>query len=343
MRSVNAAREESDDLFAGTRMSFGDHIEELRMRLIRAILGFLVAMVVGLIIGKWVLDLIQAPVQSQLDAFYRERVQRERDKVKAEESQQADADSAGKEEGKEYDVFMDMKDGQGRRPVTMFIPKTRQREMILDNQDFEHVLNRPASLTSLTITEAFFTYFQVSIICGFVLASPWIFYQLWLFVAAGLYPHEKRYVYLYLPVSLALFLAGVFLCEFVALPIAVKYLLGFNEWLGVEPELRLSEWLSFAILMPVIFGLAFQTPVVMFFLERMGIVQVEVFTKHRRIAILLLAVAAAVLAPAGDIGSMMLLAIPMWTLYEVGILMCRYIPKPKQEIEEPDPEEMVEV
>jgi sec-independent protein translocase protein TatC len=343
MRSPNAAREESDDLFAGTRMSFGDHIEELRLRLVRAILGFLVAMVIGLIVGKYVLDFIQAPVQSQLDAFYRERVATQEQKLT--EKMQADqgpVDDASKAKATQLHVKIEF-EGERERQATLTIDPDNVNLFVLKSQEFERRISRPASLTSLTITEAFFTYFQVSILCGFVLASPWIFYQLWMFVAAGLYPHEKRYVYLYLPFSLFLFLGGVLLCEFIALPIAVKYLLGFNEWLGVEPELRLSEWLSFAILMPVIFGVAFQTPIVMFFLERMGIVRVELFTKHRRIAILLLAIAAAVLAPAGDLGSMMLLAIPMVGLYEIGILMCRYIPKPPQEIEEPDPEEMVEV
>jgi sec-independent protein translocase protein TatC len=343
MRSVNAAREESDDLFSHTRMSFGDHIEELRLRLIRAILGFLVAMVIGLIVGKNVLDFIQAPVKSQLEDFYKERVEAQRQKLDAEkqakEGQVSDADKA---KAKQYSVMINI-DGTGERPATVtFLPDELQK-WVLDQQEFERRVNRPASLTSLTITEAFFTYFQVSIFCGFVLSSPWIFYQLWMFVAAGLYPQEKRYVYLYLPVSLVLFLGGVLLCEFFALPFAVKYLLGFNEWLGVEPELRLSEWLSFAILMPVVFGLAFQTPIIMFFLERMGIVQVEVYIKHWRIAVMLLAVGAAFIAPAADLGSMMLLAIPMCALYVVGILMCKFIPKPAQEIEEPDPEEMVEV
>ena len=123
----------------------------------------------------------------------------------------------------------------------------------------------------------------------------------------------------------------------------MSYLLGYYEWLDVEPELRLSEWLSFAVMMPLIFGAAFQTPLIMLFLERLGIVDIEVYTKNRRLAIFILAIAAALLAAAPDALNMMLLAVPLWALYEFGILLCRFAPKPAQELEEPDPEEMVEV
>src|SRR5436309_1844268 len=75
-------------------------------------------------------------------------------------------------------------------------------------------LAQPPRLSSLSVTEVFMVYLKVSMYTGFVIASPWIFYQLWMFVAAGLYPHEKRYIHLYLPVSLGLFLAGVCLCQF---------------------------------------------------------------------------------------------------------------------------------
>ena len=170
---------------------------------------------------------------------------------------------------------------------------------------------------------------KVSVYCGIVLASPWIFYQMWMFVAAGLYPHEKKYVHVYLPFSLFLFLCGVALCEFLVLPIGLHYLLGFNEWMGIQPELRLSDWLSFAIMMPLIFGAAFQTPLIMFFMERLGIVDVSFYQRHRRIAIFVLALAAALLAVSPDPLSMMAMAIPLWALYELGILLCKLSPKPE--------------
>jgi sec-independent protein translocase protein TatC len=325
------------DPFAPTRMSLGDHIEELRTRLIRALLGFLAAMGVGLCLGQPLLQFIQAPVQGELNRYYAERDEDQRKRAADEERKAREAAAASGQPYqaplKTYDVLFDVHDGNGPRPASISF---YSNDMPLG------VLIRPPSLISLTLTEPFMTYFQVSMYCGAVLASPWIFYQLWMFVAAGLYRHEKKYVYLYLPLSLALFLGGVFLCEFVALPLGVHYLLSFNAWLGVEPELRLTDWLSFAVMMPLIFGVAFQTPLVMLFLERLGIVRVEAYTKNRRMAVFILAVVAALLAAAPDAVSMLMLALPMWGLYELGILLCRWAPRPKQEIEEPDIHEMVE-
>src|SRR5205807_815567 len=112
-------------------------------------------------------------------------------------------------------------------------------------------VGRRPTLSTLSIQEAFMVYFKVCIVAGLVLASPWIFYQIWSFVAAGLYPHEKRYVNVFLPVSLGLFLVGVLVCQFLVIPKAIEALLFFNEWMNMEPDLRLNEWLTFAIMMPL--------------------------------------------------------------------------------------------
>jgi sec-independent protein translocase protein TatC len=108
----------------------------------------------------------------------------------------------------------------------------------------------------------------------------------------------------------------------VVLPVSVRYLLSFHEWLGYEPDLRLSEWLGFALFLPLVFGLAFQTPLVMFVLDRLGIVDADVYRRNRRLAVFLLFVAAAVLTVTPDMVGMLSLALPLWLLYEAGILLC---------------------
>ena len=124
------------------------------------------------------------------------------------------------------------------------------------------------SLVSLAPLETLTIFFMVCLVAGLVIASPWVFYQIWAFVAAGLYRHERSYVTKYLPFSLGLFLAGVFLCFLFVLPITLKFLLQFNVWLGVAPTLRLSDWMGFATILPLVFGISFQTPLVMLFLEQ---------------------------------------------------------------------------
>ena len=199
-------------------------------------------------------------------------------------------------------------------------------------------------LSTLNVQEAFVVFFKVCIVTGFVLASPWVFFQIWSFVAAGLYPHEKRYVNVFLPFSLGLFLVGVLVCEFLVMPKAIEALLWFNEWLGMEPDLRLNEWLGFAVWMPVIFGLSFQTPLVMLFLERIGLFNVEAFRGKRRIVWFLMAIFAAIITPSTDAFSMLFLWLPMCLLYELGILLCLLSPRqPPLEVEVPEPEDMVEV
>src|SRR5262249_21338165 len=176
-------------------------------------------------------------------------------------------------------------------------------------------------LVSLAPLETITIFFMVGLVSGLVLASPWVFYQAWAFVAAGLYRHERRYVERYLPFSLGLFLSGVFLCFFFVLPVTLTFLLQFNVYLGVAPTLRLSEWMSFATLLPLIFGIAFQTPLVMLFLERINIFTIEDFRAKRKMAILIITIVAAVLTPGQDPISMLLLACPMIMLYELGILL----------------------
>ena len=192
-------------------------------------------------------------------------------------------------------------------------------EMIATTE--ESTVQSDQGLISLHPLETPMIFFMVCLVAGLVLASPWVFYQAWAFVAAGLYRHERRYVKKYLPFSLGLFLTGVFLCFFFVLPITLQFLLQFNVWLGVSATYRLSDWMGFATILPLVFGVAFQTPLVMLFLERIHIFTVDDFRAKRKIAILIMTIVAAVLTPGQDPFSMLLLAVPMILLYELGILL----------------------
>src|SRR5262249_22141843 len=154
---------------------------------------------------------------------------------------------------------------------------------------------------------------------------------------------EKRYVHLFLPLSLGLFLAGAALCQFVVLPVGIYYLLSFNEWLNIEPDLRFSEWLGFAIWTPVLFGISFQTPLVVYFLGDIGVFTVDTYRNYRRIAIFVMFVLGAFLSVSPDPFSMVCMALPMCLLYELGIMLCRMNPKRPIDLDVEEPEETVEV
>jgi sec-independent protein translocase protein TatC len=197
--------------------------------------------------------------------------------------------------------------------------------LIYEQADWIEGLNRYAerrrALISLAPLETFMIYFMVCLVTGLVIASPWVFYQIWAFIGAGLYRHERYYVMKFLPFSLGLFLGGVLLCFFYVLPFTLHFLLEFNVWLGIEPTLRITDWISFATILPLIFGVSFQTPLVMMILERIGIFTVDDYKSKRRMAILVIVVASAAITPTGDPVTMGLLAVPMYALYELGIYM----------------------
>ena len=190
------------------------------------------------------------------------------------------------------------------------------------------------SPVTLNVQEAFMIYMKASVVAGIVFSSPWVFYQLWSFVAAGLYPHEKRYIHIFLQISLGLFLAGASLAFFFVFEPVLTFLFSFNRWLNIDPTPRISEWLSFVLMLPLGFGISFQLPLVMLFAERIGIITVETYLSKWRIAVFAIFVIAAVLTPA-DPWSMVLMAIPLTFLYYIGVLLCKHMPRGKNPFDEP--------
>lgn len=178
----------------------------------------------------------------------------------------------------------------------------------------------------LDAQEGFMIYLKAALLTGVVLASPWVFYQVWVFVAAGLYPHEKNQVFIYLPISFLLFLAGASLAfSFVFEPV-LNFLFQFNQVLNAEFDPRIGAWLSFVLILPLGFGISFQLPLVMLLMNRLGFVTVELYIQQWRMAILIIFVVAMVLTPADPV-SMLLMAIPLCGLYVLGIGMCQWMPK----------------
>jgi len=275
---------------------------------------------------------MEAPAKDALDAFYKQEYEKK--------SKQAEVDGTATPllqatipadafvaELKKIAPDLKLPESETLKGTTMSLPLSFFAAGFIKATK-EAVVQIDQSLVSLAPLETITIWFMVALVSGLVLASPWVFYQGWAFIAAGLYRHERRYVTKYLPFSLGLFLAGVFLCFFFVLPITLTFLLQFNVYLGVAPTLRLSEWMGFATLLPLIFGLAFQTPLIMLLLERINIFTVDDYKSKRKMAIMVIAVAAAILTPGQDPFSMMLLAGPMILLYELGIYMIGWGKRP---------------
>ena len=292
------------DLFAEessmVSMSFGDHIEELRARLILALLGLMVGVVLtfipGVNLGQRIMKKMQEPAQKALDAFYSERA-----KVRSEEARKHDSTTLPVQAIIPAESFVDELRKLAPKLDLPSAEELKDKVVRLrfkyDQSDLINVLpgvTEPKSaLISLAPLETMTIFFMVCVVAGLVIASPWVFYQIWEFVGAGLYRHERHYVTKFLPLSLGLFLTGVFLCFFGVLPITLSFLLEFNVWLGIEPTLRLVDWMSFATILPLVFGVCFQTPLIMVFLERINIFTADDYRAKRKIAILIIVVAGA--------------------------------------------------
>lgn len=241
-------------------------------------------------------------------------------------------------------------------------------------------------LISTAPFETFNTYFKVSLIASVLIGAPWILYQLWLFIAPGLYDRERRFVYFLLPLSFVLTMAGVAFFYYVILPIILHFLITFqagvgtsgpaakpipegivlptlpvfnydptgapegslylNEELqqlrvvlkdgkvlsmpltlgtGVRPDYRVSETVSMMLLLSLAFAVGFQMPVVVLVLGWARIVSIEFLTKNRKYALFFCSIVAALLTPA-DPFSMLLMMVPLYGLYELGILLLRWFP-----------------
>lgn len=337
-----------EDIFKDSTMTFGEHLEELRVCLFRAVAGLVLGLVVGLAVGRYVVEFIQTPLTNALTRYYQEDTLERVDKELAgldtgerpspyvpeqiEELVQEDSLLAEKIYLDPVAVLDQLKALYPERFGQVDLPP-RDSEKPLRTSDLIHVfLWRPAkddprvSAKSLSAHEPFMIYLKASLLVGAVLAGPWIFYQIWTFVAAGLYPHEKRYVNVYLPFSIGLFLLGVGVAFFLVFEPVLHFLFTFNRYLGISPEPRITEWLGFVLMLPLGFGVAFQLPLVMLFLERIGVFTVKAYLAYWRVAILVIFVIAAILTPP-DPWSMSLLAMPLSLLYFGGVLLCKLMPK----------------
>jgi Tat protein translocase TatC len=205
-------------------------------------------------------------------------------------------------------------------------------------------LGQQPRMIYLSPTEGFFTWLKLALVASVIVASPLMAREIWGFIAAGLYPHERKYVEIFGPISFALFLAGVAFLYFAVMPVALTFLFDFGKfsWIPgfedpgqvVENLPQVSEYLSLYIMMSLIMGVVFQLPLVMLFFMATGILSPKFFGKYRRHFIVGAVAVLAIVSPTGDAATLILISLPVVLLYEVGILMGRMVGKKKREAAE---------
>jgi len=285
----------AEDSLEHTRMSLGEHLEELRKRVFRSVLA--VAIAFG--IAWWQ----QEPLQDWvLSPWHRAMAQ-----INADLVQKAEAKLVEHPELKRTDLF-----------VTDDPSDTTLREQI------------DPRLNAFGIGDMFFFALNIAIYVALFAAGPFVLWQLWQFVAAGLYRHEKRLVRIYFPFSVALFLAGVAFCFYLVVPVGMYFLATTVSFERARQTLGLDNYFSFVSTMCLAMGLVFQLPIVMIFASRIGVVDPRTYSKYRGYFLVGALFVAAILTPGPDAYSQVLMTVPMLVLYEIGALIARFTAKPRR-------------
>ncbi len=251
--------EDDDEEDDGQRkMTLIEHLEELRTRIIRALIGLAVGMGIALILSQPAIQIINEP-------FY-------------------------KAVGKKSLVTTDMMD-----PFTL--------------------------------------YMRITLYMGVLIAAPWIFYQIWMFIAAGLYKHERKYVVYAVPFSAGLFITGALFFLLYISPMLLGAFNIFNQWMGVEMMVTLDNHVTFMTNMMMVFGFCFQLPIAVLLLGKMGLVTVKSLGRYRKFVIVAILILAALVTSPSPLDQIAL-AIPMWMLYEVGVLLVYFLVERKRRAED---------
>ena len=181
------------------------------------------------------------------------------------------------------------------------------------------------------VTGSFFVPMKVTMLVAFIIALPVVMYQLWAFIAPGLYLHERKLIMPLVVSSYSLFIIGMAFAYFLVFPTVFKFMASYNAPLGAEMSTDIDNYLSFAMTTFLAFGITFEVPVVVVVLVRMGMVPLVKLKEIRPYVIVGAFVISAIVTPP-DVLSQLLLAVPMTLLYELGLLVARfYVPKPSED------------
>ncbi len=179
--------------------------------------------------------------------------------------------------------------------------------------------------------EPLMVYLKVALYGGIFAAVPWVLYQLWQFIAPGLYKREKKVVIPFLVSGTLLFYGGAGFCYRIIMPAAFPAMAAIANDASLSPVLTMSEQLSLVLAMLLGFGVVFELPVVIAFLSMIGVVHWQTLAKYRRVAVIVNVAVAAIITPTGDPLNLALMAVPMVLFYEIGIVLARILGKKRPE------------
>lgn len=349
LRALSTNSGEEEEL--GGQMSFLEHLDELRRRLIRCFIFILIAGTASWFFSARIYDFLAAPVERALAEAQRRQVPIA--------GQTGTETIAGLNALKENDsgryVFAEettlgnslipagasvtarvFKDAEGKLALftdealfagTTVIPKGVRLPADLTAAPTESFSGVNDKLIVTTALEPFSLWIKVSLYAAICLSVPFLLFQVWGFVAPGLYPHERGYVTPFITLSSISFVLGAAFAYYVIFPPAAKYLLGLGS--DFRLLLKANDYFDFIILIMLGMGVVFQMPAVTYVLARIGLVTAGFLIKIWKTALIVILIAAALLSPTADIANMLLFAAPMMVLYLISIFVAWIFNKPR--------------
>src|SRR5919112_1532529 len=310
----------------GGQMSFLEHLDELRRRLIRSAVYVFVALVLCWFVSDRIYNFLSVPVRRALT-----------------EAAERPVELQGLTGGEHILSLRDVKEGDAGRYVFSESTKLGTSVIPAGTSVAARVAAGPGrepgvfaaeaapgmedKLVIHTALEPFSLYLEVSLYAALCLSVPFLLWQIWAFVSPGLYPHERGWAIPFVIMSSVSFVGGAAFAYYVLFPPAIEYLLG----LGTDFRLFLnaSDYFDFIIIVMLAMGAVFQMPAITYVLSRIGLVNARFLVSHWKAATIIILVAAAVLSPTNDIPNMMLFAAPMGVLYVISIFVAWIFGRPR--------------
>jgi sec-independent protein translocase protein TatC len=344
------SKKRGDDEELGGQMSFLEHLDELRKRLIRSFLFIVLAFLVCWFFSDRIYNFLAVPVQRALAEAQRRELPiggltgretilplnslKEGDRGRYVFAETTKIGASVIPLGTSVQAVV-ATDSQGRLGVftdePLFAGNTVIPKGVRLPLDFSAKPDAMAGIDDklivTTAMEPFSLYVKVSLYAAICLSVPFLLWQIWAFVSPGLYPHERVYVYPFIVLSSISFVIGAAFAYYVIFPPAAKYLLGLGQ--DFRLLLKADDYFDFIILVMLAMGVVFQMPAITYVLARIGIVTARFLLRVWKTALIVILIAAAVLSPTNDIPNMLLFAAPMIVLYLVSILVAWIFGKPR--------------
>jgi sec-independent protein translocase protein TatC len=285
---------EQPDPFEHTRMTLGEHLEELRSRLFKSAVVFVVVLAAAWYFRVEIAEVVIGPFRDAVGQLNERLVE-------------------------EYGRRVDEQGEPWQRYFTDADPALRELKQPID-----------ARPMVTGVGEGFVFALNNSIYAALFIGSPFFLWQMWLFIAAGLYQHEKRGVRIAFPVSLVLFVIGVLFAFLVIVPLGMFFLNITLEPDQITTSLKLEQYFGFVRALCLAMGAVFQLPILMVFAARFGLIAPDTFARYRAHWVVAALIIAALLTPGPDFYSQIMMAIPMVVLYEIGIRLGRFLGRPRR-------------